>query len=122
MEIHITGQGRNEPPKLQLKMPLGDFTDIESMHFCVIEGGMASGEPSVIIAVEDSECSVALQTSLDKFIAAGVGMIAYAEGHWGWKRPEGSVTLLPPMDKQARKELLLSLQKELQEWDDIETN
>lgn len=114
MEILVTGQGKNDPPRLDLPQPIIDMTGIERMMFCVMEGGMASGEPSVIIAVSDKEGSVAFQTSLDKFLAAATGMVAYAETHWGWTRPEGYYSLVPP-SPEAKKILLEAIKKELEE-------
>ncbi len=119
MRIKIIVQKKNAAPQLaNLKQPIIDLTHNESMTFCLVEAGMASGEPSVIIVSEDNEGSICLQTSLDKFLAAAVGMKAAAESQLGWVEKEGSATLMP-MSKEARKALLEAIQKELQEWDDV---
>jgi hypothetical protein len=115
MEIHLIAQGKTDPPRLiTIKRPVVDLTDNQVMTFCVIEGGMASGEPSVIIVSQDDEESICLQTSLDKFLSAGSGLAAMAE-NWGWTRPEGYLTIMPP-DKETRKVLLEGIKKELEEW------
>lgn len=108
MQIKIIVQKRTDGPQLTyLKEPVIDLTGNEKMTFCLVEKGMASGEPSVIIVSEDDEGSICLQTSLDKFLAAAVGMKAAAESQLGW------------VEKEARKALLEAIQKELQEWDDV---
>lgn len=120
MEIRVLSQGLNEGPKLNdLKIPLLDLTSLMHMTFCVLEGGMVSGEPSVVIAVEFNQGTVCLQTSLDKLITATNLLITMAETNFGWKRPEGSATLMP-MSKEARKLLLESIKQELEEWDSVE--
>jgi hypothetical protein len=118
VEARIIIQGKKDRPQLaSLKQPIIDLTQNNVITFCVIEGGMVSGEPSVIIASEDSDGSVVLQTSLDKFIMGATAMMGAAEHHWGWKQPEGHATLMPP-DKEGRKMLLEAIKKELEEWDE----
>lgn len=121
MQITIVVQKKDEPPKLNPCAPLIDCTNIDAMTFCLMEGGMTSGEPSVIIVSEDNEGSIALQTSLDKFLAAAVGLKAAAEGQLGWKEKAGYSTLMP-MSKDARKTLLEAMKKELEEWDVLTPN
>lgn len=116
MEAHIVVQGKNDPPQIEAVPPMVDLTWNEVITFCVLEGGMKSGEPSVIIVSQDDEGSVSLQTSLDKFLMAASAMATAAETRWGWKRPEGHATIMPP-DKETRKALLESIKKELEEWD-----
>ena len=119
MKIQIVIQKKTDPPRLAgLKQPIIDLTQNDTMTFCLVEAGMASGDPSVIIVSEDDEGSICLQTSLDKFLAAAVGMKAAAESQLGWVEKEGYATLMP-MSKEARKALLEAIQKELQEWDDV---
>ena len=121
MEARILRQGKNDPPQLQSIPPvIIDRTHKEDITFCVVEGGMASGEPSVLIVSEDFfQGSVVLATSLDKFLMGASGMAAQAEEHWGWKRPEGHATLMPP-DKETRKKILEGIKKELEEWDEVD--
>lgn len=119
MQIKIIVQKKSDGPQLaDLKQPVIDCTSNDTMTFCLVEKGMASGEPSVIIATEDNEGSICLQTSLDKFLAAAVGMKAAAESQLGWVEKEGYSTLMP-MEKSARKVLLEAIKKELEEWDDV---
>lgn len=119
MKIKIIIQKETDEPQLaDLKRPVIDCTSNDTMTFCLVEKGMVSGEPSVIIVTEDNEGSICLQTSLDKFLAAAVGMKAAAESQLGWVEKEGYATLMP-MSKEARKALLESIQKELLEWDDV---
>lgn len=119
MEAHIIAQGKNDPPQFDppQKFVL-DMTNIPEMTFCVCEGGMVSGEPSVIMAVEGAEEVVFTQTSLDKFLMAASGMVALAQQNWNWVRPEGYATIMPGLTPEKRKELLESIKKELEEWDD----
>jgi hypothetical protein len=122
MEVTLVSQGSNEAPKLtNLQRPIIDQTNIPKMIFCVVESGMASGEPSVIIAVESPSGTVCIQTSLDKLITATSGMITMAETNFNWTRPEGSATLMP-MSKESRKVLLEALKKELEEWDEVDVD
>ena len=118
MEAHILAQGKAEPPRmLDLPLPIIDLSGNEKMTFCVIESGMQSGEPSVMIISANIEGSIILQTSLDKFMTAASTMAALAEERWGWSRPEGHFTLMPPA-KEARKSILEAIRKELEEWED----
>jgi hypothetical protein len=121
MELNLIIQDKDGPPQLaHIKQPLIDLTSNEAMTIALIEGGMASGEPAVIIVTQDDDGSVAIQTSFDKFLTAASGMMAAAESRWGWKRPEGYISIDPVMPKEARKALLESVKKELEEWDDTE--
>lgn len=120
MEVHILAQGKNEPRVVSdINEPVYNYSHIPIMTFCVVEGGMKSGEPSVVILSDVGEGTIILQTSLDKFLMGASGMIALAEKKWGWKRPEGHATLMPP-DRATRKKLLEAMKKELEEWDDAE--
>lgn len=120
MEIHLVAQGVNDPPALaQIPRPIIDATHIDSMTFALIERGMVSGEPSVIIEVHDEQGSIAVQTSLDKLLAAAYGLKGMAETRFGWVQPEGSMTLMPP-SREARKAMLLAIEAELRGWDDAE--
>lgn len=118
MEMHLVFQGLNDPPRLsEITQPIADLTQNPAMTVCLIQGGMQSGEPSVIIVSEETDGSVCLQTSLDKWLMAAIAFVSYAEERWGWKRPEGFATLMP-MEKEQRKALLQQIQKELEEWED----
>jgi hypothetical protein len=118
MEARILAQGKADPPALpDLPQPIIDLSGNQAMTFCVIEAGMQSGEPSVMIISADIEGSIILQTSLDKFMTAASTMAALAETRWGWKRPEGHFSLMPP-SKEARQALLEAIRKELEEWED----
>jgi len=120
MEARILAQGVKDPPVLaDIRRPLIDLTHNEKITFVVIEKGMQSGEPAVIISSEDEEGSIALQTSLDKFMSGAMLMAGIAENQWGWVRPEGYATLMPP-DKKTRKALLEQIKKELEEWEEID--
>ena len=116
MEMQVVCQGKNEAPKVKVIHPIIDFTDNMSMTVAVIEAGMKSGEPSVIIISKNKEGTVLLQTSLDKFLMAGITMKALAEERFGWVQKEGTFTILPP-DKETRKKILEGIKKELEEWD-----
>lgn len=117
MEMLLIVQGKNDPPKLPfLHPPVVDLSDNPSITFCVIEAGMVSGEPSVMIVSSDHRGTVLIQTSLDKFMAGASGMASAAEFHWGWKRPEGHFTLMPP-DAATRKIMLEAIKKELEDYD-----
>lgn len=116
MEMKIIIQGKNDHPKLRnIPRPIVDLSSNEKMTVCVIEGGMGSGEPSVMIISSDDEGSVCLQTSLDKFMMAASAMASAATHHWGWVQQEGSFTLMPP-DEETRKQLLESIKEELEGW------
>lgn len=120
MELTIMIQGVNDPPRLKdIPQPIHDFSDVDSITLCVLESGMSSGDPSVMIVSKTNQGSIILATSLDKFLAGATGMAAAAETHWGWTIPEGYATILPP-DKETRKALLESIKKELEEWDEVE--
>ena len=118
MEMRIIAQGLNDPPQLEdLKSPIVNLSSIDKMTCCVVEGGMVSGEPSVLIIVEQPRGgSVIVQTSLDKFLAAAQGMASMAQSRWGWKQADGAFTLLP-MEKETRKHLLEKIKQELEEYD-----
>lgn len=121
MQMNVIIQGKDDPPKLSnLPQPIADFTENEEISVCLIEGGMVSGEPSVIIISSDQNGSICLQTSFDKWLMATTAMIAAAESCWGWKRPEGFVSLMP-LDNEVRRSLLESIKTELEEWDEGQT-
>lgn len=118
MEAHIIFQGKADPPRLtNLPQPIIDLSNNESITFCIIEGGMGSGDPSVMILSSDNDGTVVLQTSLDKLLTSAYAMTVYAETNWGWVRREGHFTVMPPA-KPMRKAMLEAMIKELQEWDD----
>lgn len=120
MEAKIIVQGKNDPPQLlNLQRPIADFSHNHSITFCIIEEGMSSGEPAVMIISESPQGSIVLETSLDKLLMAASGMISAAESRWGWKQPVGHATLMPP-DRETRKAMLQALEKELREWDEAE--
>lgn len=119
MSARIIAQGRGEPPQLEdVPTPIFDLTGIPEITFCVCQGGMVSGEPSVIIASSSKAGTVMLQTSLDKFLMGASGMSSLATSLWGWKQQEGYASILPGLDKEQRKALLESIKRELEEWDD----
>jgi hypothetical protein len=120
MELKLVIQKKNEPPRLpHLNHPIFDFSHNETIVLALMEAGMKSGEPSVLIISSDNTGSAVIQTSLDKFLAGATGMMAAAEKHFGWKQQEGYATLVPP-SKEARKILLEALKKELEEWDEVD--
>jgi len=116
---HIQAHRKDEPP-IEFIPSSGIIVHaIDNTYFYVLEGGMESGEPSVmILAVSKDGVGVAVETSLDKFVMAGIGMMALAEQGWGWKRPEGHASILPTLSDEKRKELLESIKKELESFDD----
>ena len=119
MQITLKVQKQDEPPVLSnLREPFINFTNNEVMTFCLIQNGMSSGDPPVIIVSENHEGSVLLQTSLDKLLTAASGLAAMAEAQLGWKRPEGHYTIMP-MDPGVRKQLLENLKRELEKWGDV---
>lgn len=119
-EMQILFQGKTDAPKLAfIPQPVVDMSLNPKMVVCVCEGGMVSGEPSVLIASPSAEGSLVIQTSLDKFIAAAVAMQEGCKMRWGWVQPAGHATFLPP-SREMRKQMLLQIQKELNEWDEAE--
>lgn len=117
MEMRIIVQGKDDPPRASnLQEPVIMLTDNEVMTLCLIESGMHSGEPSVIIISSDERGSVLLQTSLDKFLAGASALAGAAESRFGWTQKEGHFTLMPP-DKETRKALLEGIKKELEGYD-----
>lgn len=118
MEMTLIVQGKDDPPQLlNLSQPVVDLSHIPKITFCLIEGGMQTGEPSVMIVSKTEGGSFILHTSLDKFLAGATGMVAAAESRWGWKQPTGYATIMPT-DKKTKKALLEAIKKELEEWDD----
>lgn len=117
MELRVLCQCKKDPPQLNVTHPIIDLTSNMVMTVAVVEGGMQSGDPSVLIVSEDREGTVLLQTSLDKFLAAASSMTALAESRFGWKQQPGLFTMMPP-DKETRKVLLENIKKELEEWED----
>lgn len=117
MEAHILVQGVSDPPVLaDIQTPVFDLSANPSMTFVVIEKGMQSGEPAVMIMSTSHEGSLLLQTSLDKLMTAASTCASLAENRWGWKRPEGYFSLMPPTHEE-RKVLLEAIRKELEEWE-----
>lgn len=120
MEMHILSQGVLELPKLHIDPnSVIDLMSNESMTVVVMEKGMASGAPSVVIVSQNPGGTVMLQTSLDKFLMAAAGMKAVAESRFGWVQPEGTFSILPP-DRETRRALLESIKKELEEWEEVD--
>lgn len=122
MEMRIVFQGVDDPPRLNdldLNMSTLDMSNNPAMTVCLIEKGMASGEPSVIILSTEDDVTVILQTSLDKWLMAATAFVSYAKEHWNWEMLEGYFSLMP-MEKDARKEMLENIKKELEEWDETE--
>lgn len=118
MEVHLIAQGKLDMPALVgLPGPIIDLTNIENMIFCVVEGGMMNGQPSVLICVTASDGSYCIQTSLDKLMTATASLTTMAKERWGWEREDGGYTLMP-MSSEARKHILEQIKKELEEWDD----
>lgn len=122
MEIKFLVQRISDPPKLgYLQRPILDLSENESVTFALIEKGMASGEPSVMIISENENASVVLQTSLDKLISATNLAISNAKAKFGWEQKEGYASLMP-MDSSSRKAILEQIKKELEEWDDVSSD
>ena len=120
MELVVIAQSKNDHGKLRdIPQPVVDLTHNEKMTFCVIEGGMGSGEPSVIIVSSDEEGSICLQTSLDKLMSGASACAAIAEKNWNWVRPEGHFTMMPP-SREAQKVMLEAIKKELEEWEETD--
>lgn len=120
MEMRIILQRKDQPPRLtNLTPPMIDLSANEVITLVLVEGGMQSGEPAVLIVSSDNEGTVCLQTSLDKYLMGGQSMLSLAENQLGWKRPEGYMSLMPP-DKATRKALLEGIRKELEEWDELD--
>jgi len=117
--INIRAHRKDEGP-IDFRPPAGMVHAADNTTFVVMEGGMQSGEPSVmILAINGKGQGLAVETSLDKFLAAAIGMKGLAEQQFGWVQPEGYATLMPP-SKEARKAILLAIKKELEEWDETE--
>jgi hypothetical protein len=119
MQMNVLFQKHGDQPVLRfIKQPVIDLGDNESMTVVLLERGMNSGEPSVLIVSMDDQGSVVLQTSLDKFLSAAQAMATGAEQRWGWKRPEGYSALMPP-DRATQKLMLEQIKKELEEWQEV---
>lgn len=120
MQIDLRAQKKDAPPVFPFILePVINWSDEEALSMVVAEGVMASGEPAVyILCQKQSEGTIILATSLDKLMMAAAGLAGMAEKQFGWKRPEGSATLLPPLDPEMRKQMLEAIKKELEEWED----
>lgn len=119
-EMQILFQGKEDAPKLAfIPQPVVDMSANPKIIFCVCEGGMASGEPSVLIASPSPMGTVVMQTSLDKLITAALAVQEGCKLRWGWVQPVGFATIAPP-DRDTRKKLLLQIRQELEEWDEVE--
>lgn len=117
MQITLISQGLNQPPQNPPRDHIKyvvDATMVEHMTFCVIEKGMASGDPSVIIEVTLDDTLIAVQTSLDKLIAATIGLKAMAETRFGWVQEEGVFSLVPTYSEEQKKALLEAIKRELE--------
>lgn len=122
MEIEVLGQGKTDPPCLNrytFMQKVLDLSNMEKLIFCVVEGGVVGGEPSVIIGCPSPHGIAFLQTSLDKLMAATSACASLAESRFNWVRPEGHASLMPPSAK-VRKEMLLAIQKELEGFEEVE--
>lgn len=95
-EIAIRAHRRSDPP-LDFVAPSGLVVHVvDRLTTAVVEGGMMSGEPSVmILGVDPNGVGVVVETSLDKFLAAAVAMRGLAESRFGWVQPAGYVSLMP---------------------------
>lgn len=119
-EIQILFQGENDAPRLAfLPGPAVDFSHVGKMIFTVCEKGMVSDNPSVLIVSPTEVGNIVIQTSLDKFIAAGVAMQEGAKSRWGWEQEPGYATFLPP-SRETRKAMLLQIQAELLEFEEAD--
>lgn len=117
MEMHFAIQKRGQRFPIELSEPIVDLSNNPSMFFCLVEGGMSSGEPAVVLgSIDIAKGSTIMATSLDKFLAAAASLKGAAEVHFGWQAPEGSFTIIPP-DRETRRHLLQAISKELKEWD-----
>jgi hypothetical protein len=94
--ISLRALHKHDPP-IDFTPPSGHVIHVVDNLTCVvIEAGMASGDPSVmILGVSHKGHGVAIETSLDKFLSAGVGLRALAEGQFGWVLPEGHASIVP---------------------------
>jgi hypothetical protein len=120
-QMRFIAQGVNDPPPLALDPRTTLAPDPNTpWTVVVVERGMASGQPAVAVVVEFDNGGVIVQTSLDKFLAAASSMATLAETRFGWTRPEGHATLMPP-DRATRKRLLEAMRAELEAWDETET-
>lgn len=127
MEVHYVVQMQGGPPMLTdwLQFPVVDKGHVDAMTFCLVEKGMKSGEPSVLMVsgadrqMSQGIGSVIAQTSLDKFIASAVALKALAETHLKWVQREGHASIMPTLDGPARKAILEAIKKELEEWEDV---
>lgn len=123
-QISVRVHAKGDPP-IDRPPVLGHVLhSTEPLQFVVLEPGMVSGEPSVMIRVDDQRAAgvgvtVLLETSLDKLIAATSSLVALAESRFGWTRPVGHATLMPP-SRAARRAMLEALVRELREWDALD--
>lgn len=119
MEIELIAQPKKGPRQIKnYSAPIFGPPQSERLTFVVVEGGMQSGEPAVIMIGEDDFGTFVLQTSLDKLIMGTIGLKALAQSRFGWKESEGHATLMP-MGNVDRKQILLALKKELEEWEAV---
>lgn len=95
-EISIRSHRVGDPP-IEFVPPTGVVVHVpDRLTFAVLESGMESGEPSVmILGVSPEGIGTALETSLDKLLAAAVGLRGMAEAQFGWEQPTGHATLMP---------------------------
>lgn len=95
LKIHRKGD-----PPLDFVPPSGVIVHVQDrLTVALLEGGMTSGEPSIaIMGVSPVGHGVIVETSLDKFLMAAVGLIGLAEAQLGWAMPSGYASLLPGGD------------------------
>ena len=120
MNLQFLVQKKTEHSKLAyLNGPVLDLSSNDTLTLCLVEAGMVSGEPSIVIVSENDMGSIILQTSLDKYLSGAVMAMSSAQTQFGWKQPDGYASLMP-MDKASRKLLLEKIKTELEEWDDLD--
>lgn len=96
-QIHVAARRKDDPPADNFTPPSGQYVLVaDGLRFLVIEAGMESGEPSVIIyGISQFGDGAIMETSLDKLLMAAAGLMGLAEVQFGWERPEGYASLIP---------------------------
>jgi len=87
--MHLHRIGKKDPPDEAFQesiSKLGILLHDSSgdWHVDLIQGGMVSGAPAVVVWVPTDKGVVILETSLDAWRAATVAMASMAEAHFGY--------------------------------------
>ena len=81
--ISLCAVGMTDPPPFPDVRPV-IHDNTADWDMAVLNAGMASGEPSVILIAHTASGDIALETSLACLLAAATGLRAMAETQFGW--------------------------------------